>query len=178
MIIEGPEDAPHPIQLVDPNPDWPRMFEQEKALLMEHLGQFIERIEHIGSTAVGTIRAKPIIDLVILVKEGVRFSDQMRAKCLKKCGYNSPAGGYKGNPWTHKLHIRDERNGFWEEAIHFRDALRADIQLAKDYECVKMQSAVQHGKNPDWRKYNEPQWPFFANVLANFRNKTGQLFQA
>lgn len=52
------------ITLVECNPDWPKIFEQESSLLFQTLGDSIAKIEHIGSSAVPGLVSKPIIDIM------------------------------------------------------------------------------------------------------------------
>lgn len=56
------------VKLVQHNPEWDKLFQTEKAKLLEVLHGLITDIQHVGSTAIRTISAKPIIDIAVLVK--------------------------------------------------------------------------------------------------------------
>lgn len=67
------------IVVVDHDPEWSGMFEREQARLRAALGAVVGVIEHVGSTAVPGLSAKPIIDLMV----GVRGSPEARAGCIE-----------------------------------------------------------------------------------------------
>ena len=76
------------IILVEYNPAWPRLFAQEEALLRRVLpATLITRIEHIGSTAVPGLAAKPIIDLQVGV-QSVEQARQVAVPVLEALGYS------------------------------------------------------------------------------------------
>src|ERR1700682_44910 len=68
-----------PIVVTDYNPEWPGMFKQERATLDTALGSLALAIEHVGSTAVSGLAAKPIIDLLV----GVRSLEEARSRCIE-----------------------------------------------------------------------------------------------
>ena len=57
-----------PIEVVDYDPAWPRWFEQERERLLRVLGERAVSVEHIGSTAVPGLTAKPVIDILVSVE--------------------------------------------------------------------------------------------------------------
>ena len=67
------------IAILDYDPAWPGMFEQERANLQSVLGPLVLAIEHMGSTAVPGLAAKPIIDLLV----GVHDLTDARSLCVK-----------------------------------------------------------------------------------------------
>ena len=102
------------IVVSDYNPAWPATFEQERTSLHTALGPLVLTIEHIGSTAVPGLAAKPIIDLQL----SVRSLAEARSSCvgpLQALGYaympeyeaRLPGKLFfrKGQPWTHHLHV-------------------------------------------------------------------------
>ena len=56
------------IEIVASNPDWPRLFEEERVSLLPLIGQYVEDIQHTGSTSVPGLAAKPVIDILIAVR--------------------------------------------------------------------------------------------------------------
>src|SRR5260221_13827892 len=130
-----------PIVVADYNPAWPAMFERERANLHAALGSLVVRIEHVGSTAVPGLAAKPIIDLLV----GVRSLTQARCRgieSLQDLGYTylpeyqswlpDELFFRKGipGPWTHHAHLMEPFNPGWERRLLFRDYLRAHREAA------------------------------------------------
>jgi GrpB-like predicted nucleotidyltransferase (UPF0157 family) len=56
------------IEIVASNPDWPRLFEEERVSLLPLIGQYVEDIQHTGSTSVLRLAARPVIDILIAVR--------------------------------------------------------------------------------------------------------------
>ena len=56
------------LEIVAYNPDWPRLFEEERVSLLPLIGQYVEDIQHTGSTSVPGLAAKPVIDILIAVR--------------------------------------------------------------------------------------------------------------
>ncbi len=76
---------PEPIIIYDYNPQWPDMYETERRRICDVIGNKILAIEHIGSTAVPRLGAKPIIDIMVAVNH---MSDSLKCKePLIKLGY-------------------------------------------------------------------------------------------
>lgn len=72
------------ISVVICNPSWPQMFEQEKAHLLNHLPhKLIRRIEHFGCTAVPSLSAKPIVDILV---EVTSLEETKKVKQNSSCG--------------------------------------------------------------------------------------------
>ena len=154
------------------DPDWPRRFEEERALLGRALAPWLEGgIHHIGSTAIPGIAAKPMIDMMA----GVRDLEEARAafEPLFQLGYvemphrprthhfSKPAD----DPRTHHLHLTEPGSDLWIERFAFRDALRADPGLVAEYEALKLQMAEQEPLGGD--AYSAvTKRPFVARVLA------------
>ena len=74
-----------PIILSEHNSDWTNYYNEEKALLEKQFGSLLVRINHIGSTAVDGLIAKPTVDILLEVKPD-SSSDDVRASAVK-CGY-------------------------------------------------------------------------------------------
>ncbi len=71
---EPPEEERHAdtVTVVEPDPDWPRLFQREAHRISAALGRSALRIEHVGSTAVPGLPAKPVIDVLLVVVEEIR----------------------------------------------------------------------------------------------------------
>ena len=168
-----------PVELADYDPDWPAAFEAEAGRLEHLLANIpIGRIEHIGSTAVPGLTAKPIIDLMVEVPdyECVR---QRIAPILRAAGYDffwrpvTPGDVEIDYAWflkrdaagrrTHHVHVAPPGSRYWDR-VTFRDRLRADPSLAADYAAVKR--AALTGSDGDRAAYARAKSAFIRRVLA------------
>jgi GrpB-like predicted nucleotidyltransferase (UPF0157 family) len=161
------------VTLSEYNPQWPVMFEQEKAFLNNLLGKWvIGSIEHVGSTAMPGMVAKPIIDIMV----GVQSLEASRSaiEVLSNNGYCFYP--YKADVmhWfckpsphkrTHHLHLIPFESPLWHERITFRDHLRANPLAASDYAALKTHLAQQH--NNDRELYTQKKWPFIKGIITN-----------
>ncbi|MEW6989812.1 GrpB family protein [Colwelliaceae bacterium 6441] len=154
------------------NPNWPTLFADEQARLIALIGDDIDgTIEHVGSTAVRGLAAKPIIDIMVGVKSlsaATHLIDILVASGY--CYYPHKADVMhwfcKPTPEirTHHLHLVPYQSPLWHERITFRDALRADPNLAAQYQTLKYQLA---NKFSDQREhYTQQKWPFIQRVLT------------
>lgn len=153
------------------NPSWPEKFEEEKVHLMAvakdwHYGS----IEHVGSTAVPGMVAKPVIDVMF----GVKTLDESKPAidALVKNGYEywpyktevmhwfcKPSDAFR----THHLHLIPFKSPLWEERIKFRDLLRSNSSLATQYANLKRELAASYKE--DRETYTEKKWPFIQQAL-------------
>jgi GrpB-like predicted nucleotidyltransferase (UPF0157 family) len=142
------------IEVVPYDPQWSDLFDQEAKLLHSVLGDNCLAIHHIGSTAVPGLSAKPIIDMIPVVKDILRV-DTITSN-LQFLGYEAmgelgmPFRRYfrKGNPIrTHHIHIFEERNGEIERHLTFRDYLRSTPSAVEAYASLKRKLALEHPKN-------------------------------
>ncbi len=136
-----------PIQIVDYNPNWPSMYEMEKELILVTVGGLAVRLEHVGSTAVPGLGAKPIIDIMAAVR---RIDDAAKiVEPLAGIGYEYVAeyeefvperryfrkGG--SEPASHHLHVVEPTTDFWKDHLLLRDYLRAAPEEARAYQTFK-----------------------------------------
>jgi GrpB-like predicted nucleotidyltransferase (UPF0157 family) len=165
--------AGEPFVLVPYDPDWARRFATERALLERVLAPWLDvGIEHVGSTAIPGVSAKPIVDMVA----GVRDLDEARAAYgpLEAVGYvdephrpeiahhfAKPALELAARRFN--LHLTEPSSSLWRERLAFRDALRADPSLAAEYEALKLRLARRHA---DVRAYTDEKRGFVRRVLV------------
>ncbi|SFQ38739.1 GrpB family protein [Salibacterium halotolerans] len=152
------ERTPHhaPIILHEYNPRWPALFEREAGRIRSVLGDTALQIEHIGSTSVPGLCAKPIIDIVLVVDDAV---DEMTyAPDLEQAGYTLRIREpewfehrmFKGPDTDVHVHVFNKGVSEVERMLTFRDWLRVDTSDRELYACVKRQLAqrkwrhVQH----------------------------------
>jgi GrpB-like predicted nucleotidyltransferase (UPF0157 family) len=168
------------IQIVDYDPTWPEMFERECESIRRALGSLIVRIEHMGSTAVPGLPAKPIIDILI----GVSKLEEVRSICIRELlslGYvhittyeswlPNELFFRKGipGPWTHHVHIMEpSRPGNrWDEFLLFRDYLRAHPEAARAY--AEMKRAAASAAVDDIEAYRNAKSRFVEAAKAEAR---------
>ena len=169
LARSGDRDAP--IQIVDYDPSWPARFNSEVARLAAVVTL---KLQHIGSTAVPGLAAKPIIDLMAVVDD----LDAPISALVERGGYAYPAA-YNATltqrRWlcrpsathrTHHLHLVADPDELIRH-IDFRDALRADAQLAQQYAVLKRDAAAR--LSDDREGYTATKTPFVRRVVADFR---------
>jgi GrpB-like predicted nucleotidyltransferase (UPF0157 family) len=155
------------IEVVPYDPRWPGEFEAERVQLERVLGPWLEDgIHHVGSTAIPGIAAKPIVDMMA----GVRDFEDARAAYAPLL-----AAGWEHTPHrpgiahhfskgeTHGLHLTEPGSDLWLERLAFRDRLRADASLAREYEALKLRLAGEAG---DLGGYTAGKREFVARVLT------------
>lgn len=133
------------VELVPHDDSWAAEFESEKKRLKKLLGKAAIDIQHVGSTSIPGLMAKPILDIAVAVKS---------ASVLRKLISVLSAAGYdvkdsinelgeilarKGTPdnRTHYIHIEVLNSMFWNNHILFRDYLIKHPEYIKEYEDLK-----------------------------------------
>jgi len=146
------------IQVVDPTPEWSVFFGKEAAHLTLIFGTQLVAIHHIGSTAIQRIKAKPIIDMLVIIKhiETIEtFSAPMqqlgyrpRGECLDNPIPGTPGRFYFSKDIngvrTHQVHVCQEGHADIENKLAFRDYLRAHREEAQAYSSLKERLAAEH----------------------------------
>jgi GrpB-like predicted nucleotidyltransferase (UPF0157 family)/GNAT superfamily N-acetyltransferase len=164
------EDEPIRISAYDPR--WPRLFEQERALLEVAIGRWASGgIHHVGSTAVPGLDAKPIVDILV----GVEDLETSRASFepLGSLGYVYAPYLPEEMHWfckphpsrrTHHLHLVPRGSRRFAGELEFRDRLRADPGAAAAYARLKHELAARFGT--DREGYTEAKGAFIRGLLA------------
>ncbi len=162
-----------PILILDYSDKWIELYQAERQLIIDSFtNSVILSIEHIGSTAIPRLKAKPTIDILMQVSE--QINTKKLEDIFKSLGYqltkqpeNPPphmtfVKGYANhgfNGQAYHVHIR--YNGDWDE-IRFRDYLLSNPEVAKDYEDLKLQLAVKY-KN-DREAYTNSKTDFIEKI--------------
>lgn len=168
-----------PIIISDPDPGWAGIFEDEKEKIISSLGkQKILSIEHIGSTAVPFLKAKPTID--ILIEVPASFNKEEFIKKITALGYyytskpENPAPhmmfmkGYSINGFVGQaFHVHVRYKGDWDE-IYFRDFMRVHPEAAKEYEELKLRLSEQYRN--DREEYTNQKSDFIKRVTQVARS--------
>ena len=166
--------APEAVVLSAYSPLWPAIFDFERARLQAILGPDAAVIEHIGSTAVPGMGAKPIIDVMVgvadlamverclpaLAEDGYRYVPQFE-KSMPQRRYFVKTNGQPGH-----FHVQAVKldSAFWKSHLAFRDALRADARLAGDYWKLKQRLAARFPN--DREAYTDGKSAFIREVLG------------
>ena len=159
------------ISIVEYNPDWPDLFDKEKRFIGSIVTDFVYgTIEHVGSTSVKGLAAKPIIDIMV----GVESLDASK-KAIQIMENNDYCyHPYKGDVmhWfckpspevrTHHVHLIPFESKLWFERLAFRDYLRSHPIVAQDYAKLKRKLAIE--SNGDREKYTQEKTSFICDVL-------------
>lgn len=131
---------------------WARAFEEEKTNLKKLFDDAVIDVQHIGSTAIPNISAKPIVDMLMAVRS-LSEVPKMRS-ALEDAGYTFRENGSDdiqilfvkgpGERRTHHLHITELGSPEWRNSIAFRDYLRAHPDEAARYEELKKELAARY----------------------------------
>ena len=160
-----------PIVIVEYDPAWQRLFEREREAIARVVGDAAVAIEHVGSTAVPGLSAKPVIDIAI----GVRDMEQRRTLVapLRASGYITHGDQRDRSDWIIfrkddagarlvNLHVVPFDGWRWQQYIRFRGYLRAHDDVATNYSRLKRELAAEYGR--DMIGYTEAKSDFVIDV--------------
>ncbi|MDX9954721.1 MAG: GrpB family protein [Anaerolineae bacterium] len=163
------------VEIVPYSAAWPQLFESEAQRIQAACGDLLPVIEHIGSTAIPGMSAKPILDIM----PGLRtHADGLRTiEPLKRLGYDYH--GENGIPGRYYFVLRYEQRSIihvhifeigvenWERHLLFRDTLRAYPELAAEYAALKQDLAVRFRE--DREGYTDAKSDFIHSVVQQAR---------
>jgi GrpB-like predicted nucleotidyltransferase (UPF0157 family) len=163
------------VELVEHDPSWSDLYEQERKLLTSVFHGRAVGIEHIGSTSVPDLCAKPIVDVLVGLRELELTKDEVAN--MKRLGYEYLGEyGLPGRLFfrkqrrTHNVHVVEYGGEHWERQLTFRDALRADDAERRRYDEFKRRLAAEgHSRTA----YTELKTPFIRAVEARYRARRG-----
>jgi GrpB-like predicted nucleotidyltransferase (UPF0157 family) len=160
------------LRIVDYDPGWPAEFERERKRLIQALGDLVVAVEHIGSTAVPGLAAKPIIDIAVAVRD-LGHADEC-TPIIEDLGYQRhPAGDFEGRLFfrclaggvpTHHLSVTERSTDFWRDHLLFRDYLRQHPDAARTYGDLKKRLAAEYGS--DRAGYTYAKTSFIEKVVG------------
>lgn len=173
----------YPITVVPYDTNWVSIFENEKETIVKILGSEIAlSVEHIGSTAVPNLSAKPTIDILVEIPKEAGIKDLIISKMTQNNylhmkeqinhlvfakGY-SPTGLEK---ISFHVHMGTKEQDFLWDRIYFRDFLRLNPSVANEYEQLKLMLAETY--KHDREAYTESKNEFISKItnLAKERIK-------
>jgi len=170
-----------PIVIAEPSADWAYLFQVEKEVILKALpSKGIVCIDHIGSTAIPGMKAKPTIDILLQVTP--QTDNQKIIDTFKKMGYHYTE--QPDNPPPHMMfvkgytirglkgqayHIHVRYSGDWDE-LYFRDYLLKYKEVAKEYEKLKIKLAKEFRN--DREGYTKAKTDFVEGVNEIARKKS------
>jgi GrpB-like predicted nucleotidyltransferase (UPF0157 family) len=157
------------------SPDWPTQFHAIREELLSVFAPMLVTIEHIGSTSVPGLAAKPVIDVLL----GTRSREDIESKIkpLGEIGYSYvpkyeieiPTRRYfvKASATSLRVHLHavELSSRIWQAHLAFRDRLRADAPLRYQYQTLKLRLAEEFAD--DKAAYTDGKSPFIQAVLAS-----------
>lgn len=159
------------------DPKWQSFFEDESAVLMDAIGHYVADIQHIGSTAVPGLAAKPVIDILVGLRRlldaqdcilpmegmGYEYFPEFEDEFPERRYFRKTTNGKR----THQIHMVEINTEFWKRHLAFRDHLRTHPEAANEYAALKKELAKQFEN--DRKGYTNAKTDFIENVLANVK---------
>ena len=150
--------------IVTYDPRWPALFEQERDALANALGNRLLGIEHVGSTAVGGLAAKPIIDILVGLHRledaddcagafatlGYQFVAEALAYLPDDRYFRRLVNSAEKAIEEFHLHATAYASTFWRDRIRFRDMLRTSRVLADEYVALKRELTRRYTLGSDY----------------------------
>jgi GrpB-like predicted nucleotidyltransferase (UPF0157 family) len=162
-----------PIQIDDYNPQWPALFEREAARIRATLGDKVVLLEHVGSTSVPGLAAKPLIDILLIVPNSA--DEPAYVPALEAAGYvlhiREPSWHehrlFKGSDTNINLHVFSPGSPEIERMLLFRDWLRSNASDRELYERTKRELARREWKYT--QNYADMKTEVVEGILARAR---------
>lgn len=162
------------VVLVDHDPAWAEIYRTEAEYLKNLLGDEVLHIDHVGSTSVPGIKSKPVIDILIQIptkfisEEGEKkfLNNNFKKTVFERRSEPMYSKTLKDNIATHNVHVTQEGSILAKALLNFRDALRADVTLAKKYEKLKLDLAASFAD--DRKSYYDAKIEFFESVVGKY----------
>ncbi len=180
---------PRRIVVVAHRPDWSDLFAKEKAALLDAIGGLpcVLDIQHVGSTSVPGLVAKPVIDIgigitsfeeaVVCIAPVSALGYVYRGECgIARRHYfsrDNPASTDAAYRRTHHIHMFETMSREWKHHIAFRDALRCNPELASQYAALKQELARRFPE--DTAAYCSAKTAFITNAVDRYLAGTSAL---
>jgi GrpB-like predicted nucleotidyltransferase (UPF0157 family) len=159
------------VELSSYQPEWKQLYKAETERLQTIAGDRLLDFEHIGSTAIEGMAAKPIIDLLAVVEDRETARDLI--PILEEHEYEYRLDGdvrgrlfFAKGPRTNRTHylsLTEPDSDFYAEKIAFREYLRTHPDAAAEYEELKRELANEHSDDRD--EYTEKKGAFIEGIL-------------
>ena len=172
---------PRPVRVVPYDPRWPNDYAEERRRILAALGETIVSLDHIGSTSVPGLGGKPIVDILVGVRNAVDADACLPP--LRELGYDDVTPEPQEPDWHYclgkrpvpqrprllnfHLHLVTHRSAHWAKHLLFRDYLRTHPEVARAYYDLKRRLASRHGS--DREGYTAAKTTFIDAVVADAR---------
>lgn len=149
---------------------WVVAYEQERAGIVEALGEHVLDIQHVGSTSIPNVPAKPILDILVGVRDFAEANVCVAPMVAMGYAYRGENGiprrhyFVKGVPRTHHVHMVEVRSDDWGKTLRFRDLLRENRALADKYAREKERLVLIHHGNRE--AYQREKGRMIESILA------------
>ena len=158
------------VELVPYDSSWVEEYKKEERILRNLLEEYIVDIQHVGSTSIPGLSAKPILDIAVAVESKETLIKLI--PILTNAGYdvkdsidiNGELLARKGSPEcrTHYIHIEVVGSEYWNNHILFRDYLINHTEYIKEYEEMKINALSKFSER---KKYTAEKNEFIKNIL-------------
>jgi GrpB-like predicted nucleotidyltransferase (UPF0157 family)/protein associated with RNAse G/E len=164
-----------PVIIVDYDRRWPTIYSREKGRILKVIGDKVVAIEHVGSTSVPGLGAKPIVDIMVAVRQlsdanacieplrsiGYEYVPEYEKEIPERRYFRRGPEGIR-NKHFH-LHMVQHGGDFWRRELMFRDYLRCRPEVAQQYYKLKRKLAEKYVSNRE--AYTEAKTSFIESVL-------------
>jgi GrpB-like predicted nucleotidyltransferase (UPF0157 family) len=139
--------SPGELRFVRVGPEWKTRFADERSRIAKVLGLVALDIQHIGSTAVPGLTAKPVLDIAVAIRDFESGHDAV--PLLVAIGYayrgenGIPRRHFFVRDGTHHIHLFENESSDWQRHLRFRDRLIASPELTARYSQLKLTAAEQ-----------------------------------
>ncbi len=159
--------------------EWKQLYNEAETVISKQIGELSHVIQHVGSTAVPGLSAKPIIDIAIAVESKNTIPEI--SKRLEEIGYIDRGDGGQDGGYlfvkdiapevrTFHVHVVEINDPQWNNYLSFRDALRTSKELRDNYMSIKQEFKKQFGNNR--KAYTSGKNKFITEVLSTTTKKS------
>ncbi|KAJ2882573.1 hypothetical protein H4R27_003356 [Coemansia aciculifera] len=159
-----------PFKVVDYDPVWAKVFSNEHDLILSVIGQYVMKVEHVGSTSIPGLAAKPIIDIQVVVQDFSKLSE-----CIEGMGWigytyiglrGIEGREYFKRPGFH-VHMVQIDNDEYSRKTLFLQYLREHKDMCQEYAELKKRLAIKWAGHPSANlEYTYDKTEFIMGVLA------------
>jgi|SRR5690625_456915 len=159
------------VNLNEYSAEWEKQFDYERKQIIDVIGDKIVGIEHIGSTSIKGLKAKPIIDIMVGIEDLSRTSTLVAP--LSKIEFEyvpkpelTDRRFFRKGLWgrgTCHLHICEMHSKEWIEKLLFRDYLRKHSKVVEEYALLKSELATKY--KYDRPAYTQQKEPFIKDII-------------
>jgi len=156
------------------NDNWVTEYNKSEIKLKNIFNSQLIDIQHIGSTSIVGLASKPTIDILIIVKN-IGVIDELNEHMEEHGFISQGEAGIEGRRYfyknlktdvfkeTHHIHVYEEGNPKYQEELLFRDYLRIDNQVMRDYGALKTSLSKKYSNDP--RLYTEAKASFIQQII-------------